>query len=114
MESRQAEVPRAYICPKCSSQRIHRSHRKGITEHVLRVFGLRSRRCHECSARFVTLGDSVVPGKEVVRILRTVSLAVLAALAVVMVVGAVVWLSRTEGSAAAGARGDQLAVRVDS
>ena len=88
----------AHICPKCNSQRIHRSHRKGVTEHVLRVFGLRSRRCHECSARFVALGESVILRNDVERVLRRVSLAVLAAIAVVMVVGAVVWLSRTEGS----------------
>jgi hypothetical protein len=101
----------AHSCPKCNSQRIHRSHRKGVTEHAVRVFGLRSRRCHECSARFVTLGQSAILRNDVERVLRTVSLAVLAAIAVVMVVGAVVWLSRIDGSASACSRGDQLAVR---
>jgi hypothetical protein len=50
------------------------------------------------AARFVALGESVILRNDVERVLRRVSLAVLAAIAVVMVVGAVVWLSRTEGS----------------
>jgi hypothetical protein len=86
----------ARICPKCGSQRIHRSHRRGAAEHLLAFLGLKPRRCHECNARFSTLGNSVLFRKDVDSLLRKVSAVVLAALAVFAVVSVVMWLSRRD------------------
>jgi hypothetical protein len=43
------------ICPKCHTDRAHRSHRRGITEHVASFFGMRPYRCHDCQHRFMRL-----------------------------------------------------------
>jgi transposase-like protein len=86
------------ICPKCGSQRIHRSHRRGAGEHVLSICGLKSRRCHECNTRFVTLGSSTLFRNDVDRLFRKLSVVLLAAVALVAVVSIVLWLSRREAN----------------
>jgi DNA-directed RNA polymerase subunit RPC12/RpoP len=43
---------REAICPKCSSKRVHRSHRTGLIERLCGVFGFYPYRCHECRSRF--------------------------------------------------------------
>lgn len=47
-------------CPSCGALSVHRSHRKGITEHLLAVIGAKIRRCHACNARFARLFSSAV------------------------------------------------------
>lgn len=95
----------ARICPKCSSPRIHRSRRRGAAEHLLALCGLKPRRCHECNARFATLGSSILFRQDVDRVLRSVSVVLLAAVAVFVVVSIVVWLSRKEAGPSAAAGG---------
>src|SRR5581483_401140 len=89
------------ICPKCGSQRVHRSQRRGAAEHLLSFSGLRSRRCHECNTRFLTLGGSTLFRSDLDRLLRKATVVALAAIALVAVVTIVVWLSRREAATAA-------------
>jgi predicted RNA-binding Zn-ribbon protein involved in translation (DUF1610 family) len=44
-------VPRN--CPQCGSARIHRSHRKGLLDHILSWCGAEICRCHDCRVRRV-------------------------------------------------------------
>src|SRR5204862_126181 len=92
------------ICPKCGSQRVRRSQRCGAAEHLVSLCGLRSRRCHECSTRFLTLGGSTLLRRDLDRLLRKASVVVLAAVALAVVVTIVVWLGRREASSAAADR----------
>jgi hypothetical protein len=102
----------AGICPKCGSQRIHRSHRRGAAEHGLALFGLKPRRCHECKARFATLGSSILFRQDVDRFLRNVTMAALAALAILAVVSAVVWVSRKDAAPAAAIRPPKVSIQI--
>jgi hypothetical protein len=86
------------VCPKCGSERVHRSHRRGAGERVLGLIGLKSRRCHECNTRFVAIGNSILFRSDVERLFRRVSLVVLAGVAVLLVVIVVLWFSRREES----------------
>ena len=47
-------------CPSCGAMSVHRSHRKGMTEHLLAIVGAKIRRCHACNARFARLFNSAV------------------------------------------------------
>lgn len=89
-------------CPKCNSERVHRSHRRGVMERIAAVFGFKSRRCHACSARFVTMGNSALFRRDAEVILQKIALALLGALTITAVVLAVLWFSR-EREASAGA-----------
>jgi hypothetical protein len=59
---------------------------------------MKSRRCHECSSRFATFGDSILFRNDLDRLLRKVSVLILAAVAVLAVVSVVLWLSRKEAN----------------
>ena len=61
---------RSRHCPKCASERIHRSRRRGLLEHLLSLAGGEIRRCHDCRARRcwfgsarLTLPESDTPGR---------------------------------------------------
>jgi len=41
------------LCPKCKTERAHRSHRKGLKDYVSSFFGYHPYRCHECGNRFL-------------------------------------------------------------
>lgn len=52
-------------CPRCGSDRLHQSHRRGLLERLLSAAGAEIRRCHSCRARHswfgltaIRLGDS--------------------------------------------------------
>lgn len=47
------------ICPKCKAPRAHRSHRKGLIEHLVGLFAIRPYRCHACEHRFLQFRYSV-------------------------------------------------------
>ena len=57
-------------CPRCGSDRLYQSHRRGLLEKTLAAFGAQVRRCHSCRARHswfgltaIRLGDSATdPG----------------------------------------------------
>ena len=84
------------VCPRCKSERIHRSHRRGVLERLLSVLGLKARRCHECNTRFVAIGKSTLYRSDVEFVLRKISLVVLSAAAVLAAVMAVLCFSRTQ------------------
>src|ERR1019366_6758644 len=46
------------VCPKCNTDRAHRSHRTGLTEHVFSIAGYHPYRCRQCSHRFLSLRDA--------------------------------------------------------
>src|SRR5690349_1896141 len=91
----------AGVCPKCHSERVHRSHRRGALERLLAMAGVQTRRCHECNIRMVTLGQSILARRDVDRIVRKLSLAIVAAVALIAVVCFVLWLSQSREAAAA-------------
>ena len=40
-------------CPRCGSERLHRSHRYNAYERtILKILGIRPYRCESCNARF--------------------------------------------------------------
>ena len=43
------------LCPKCSTDRAHRAHRRGLKDHLISLFGSYPYRCHECGHRFFRL-----------------------------------------------------------
>jgi DNA-directed RNA polymerase subunit RPC12/RpoP len=55
--------PMSISCPSCSSQRIHRSRRKGFLESgPLTLMFVRPFRCEQCDHRFFRLSFSANPG----------------------------------------------------
>ena len=45
------------LCPKCKTDRAHRSHRAGLKEHLASIAGYHPYRCRDCSHRFLSLRD---------------------------------------------------------
>lgn len=45
--------PSSTRCPGCDSDRIHRSHRLGISERIASALGIYPYRCDECNSRFL-------------------------------------------------------------
>jgi hypothetical protein len=41
----------ARACPRCRSDRVHRSHRRTTLDHILHALGAEIRRCHACRHR---------------------------------------------------------------
>ena len=41
------------LCPKCKTDRAHRSHRVGLTEHLVSVVGFLPYNCRDCHNRFL-------------------------------------------------------------
>jgi len=88
------------ICPKCTAERVRRSHRRGAAEHFLSVWGFQSRRCHGCNTRFVALGDWILFRRDLDRLTRKLSVVALATLALLTVVALVLLLSPKEPTTA--------------
>jgi hypothetical protein len=51
----------ASTCPHCKSNRVYRSHRRGITDHFFSRLGGQLRRCHDCHYRHVRFGFASIP-----------------------------------------------------
>ena len=49
------------VCPKCKSDRVHRSHRRGALEQFLGLFGMQPHRCHACEHRFLRFRYAAEP-----------------------------------------------------
>jgi hypothetical protein len=47
------------LCPKCKTDRAHRSHRAGWRDHLAHMVGFRPYRCRECSHRFLNFRYSL-------------------------------------------------------
>jgi hypothetical protein len=41
------------VCPNCKNDSAHRSHRAGLTEHMVSVVGYHPYRCPQCKVRFL-------------------------------------------------------------
>lgn len=85
-------------CPRCGSTRVHRSRRRGFTEHALSLVGLKMRRCHACGLRFTRLGDSVILPTDVSRGLRRLRQLALAAAGAVLVLGLLLWFTAQQAA----------------
>jgi hypothetical protein len=86
------------VCPQCGSERIYRSHRRGVVERLLALCGLKSRRCHECNVRFVSIGKSALLRNDMEAALRRVGIVFLTAIAILVIVSLVLWFSRKEAN----------------
>ena len=51
----------AKSCPRCHSERVHRSHRRAALDHVLYALGAEIRRCHDCRYRHASFATFAVP-----------------------------------------------------
>jgi len=65
-EQTNARLPRATAgpaksCPRCRSERLHRSHRRTVFEHLFHALGAQIRRCHDCRGRFAVFPIFSVP-----------------------------------------------------
>ena len=45
------------ICPGCSEDKAHRSHRGGFKDYVMAWMNRRPYRCHKCNSRFYAFRD---------------------------------------------------------
>jgi hypothetical protein len=78
-------------CPGCGSEKLHRSRRRSRVEFALGLLGARMRRCHHCNLRLVDCGFGLVRVEALSRSTHTVYLAVAAVIAIVLVLGVIVW-----------------------
>ena len=51
----------AKSCPRCHSERVHRSHRRGILDRFLYALGSEIRRCSDCGCRHASFVTFAVP-----------------------------------------------------
>jgi len=49
------------LCPECHADSAHRSHRKGLKEHVLSLFDRYPYRCSKCKHRFLARRHTEIP-----------------------------------------------------
>ncbi|HEY1203508.1 MAG: hypothetical protein ABSH46_03170 [Bryobacteraceae bacterium] len=85
-------------CPNCGTLSVHRSHRKGITEHLLAVVGARIRRCHACNARFARLFNSAVYIDDARRALRRAAVLLLMIVGAALVVLLMLWFMKKQAA----------------
>lgn len=48
-------------CPRCLSDRVHRSHRRALLDRILHSLGAEIRRCHECRYRHASFATFAIP-----------------------------------------------------
>jgi hypothetical protein len=48
-------------CPRCQSDRVHRSHRRVGLDRLLYALGAEIRRCHECRFRHASFSTFAIP-----------------------------------------------------
>lgn len=85
-------------CPNCAAPNVHRSHRRGLTEHLLAVVGAHIRRCHSCNVRFARVFSSAVYIDDARRLLRRIALFVLMLLGAALVIATMLWLMRKQAA----------------
>jgi len=49
----ESSEPRGRRCPRCSSESIHRSHRRGVIENLTSLIGYFPYRCDDCNNRYL-------------------------------------------------------------
>jgi len=85
-------------CPNCGALNVHRSHRKGITEHLLAIVGARIRRCHACNARFARLFNSAVYIDDARRALLRAGILLLMIIGAAVVVLVMLWFMKKQAA----------------
>ena len=85
-------------CPNCGGLSVHRSHRKGATEHLLAIVGAKIRRCHTCNVRFAHLFASSVYVDDVHRGLRRVALLLLMIAGAAVVTLTMLWFMKKQAA----------------
>jgi len=86
------------LCPNCGALSVHRSHRKGTTEHLLAVVGARMRRCHSCNVRFARLFFSNVYMDDARRALRRLALLLIMLVGAGLVILVMLWFMRKQAA----------------
>lgn len=79
-------------CPRCGSERVYRSTRRGWVERLAVLGGARLRRCHRCNLRFIRVAGSTVPVSDAQRFARKVGFLMLMLAAAAAVVALMAWL----------------------
>jgi hypothetical protein len=87
-------------CATCGSTRIHRSHRRNMLEKILGVMGASMSRCHQCNARFVQFGGSLLRTRDLHRVFDKTIVTMMMALAMAVVLGVILWFSRVQSTPA--------------
>ena len=85
-------------CPSCGALSVHRSHRKGITEHLLAVIGGRIRRCHACNARFARVFSSAVYIDDARHVLLRAALLLMMLAGAAVVVLVMLWFMKKQAA----------------
>jgi hypothetical protein len=86
-------------CPGCGARRIYRSRRSDLLERLLATCGAKACRCHDCNARYIRLGRCMWRVGRVRGVSRKLGLAIIMAAAVLVLLGAVLYFGRVQGSA---------------
>jgi proteasome lid subunit RPN8/RPN11 len=86
------------LCPNCGALSVHRSHRKGATEHLLAVVGARMRRCHSCNVRFARLFFSNVYMDDARRALRRLALLLIMLVGAGLVILVMLWFMKKQAA----------------
>lgn len=85
-------------CPNCGAPAVHRSHRKGFTEHLLAVVGAHIRRCHTCNARFARLFASTVYIYDARRALRRAAFVLLMLAGAALILFVMLWIMHKQAA----------------
>ncbi len=75
---------------------MHRSHRRTFAEHVAVLMRGRMCRCHECNARFLQIGGSLIRTKDLQEVFQKSLIALTMAGAVLMVLLVILWFSHVQ------------------
>jgi len=89
-------------CLQCGSERIRRSRRHSRPERIIAILGASPQRCHECDARFVRIGSSLIRARDFRRATEIAMFAVAMAAAAILVLTVVLWFSRAPSSPSGG------------
>jgi hypothetical protein len=85
-------------CPQCGSARIHRSRRRLTLERLTILAGGSLRRCHECNARYLMFGSSLIRIADLRRVRERCLLASAMAAAALLIMAAIIWFSHSQAS----------------
>jgi transposase-like protein len=79
-------------CPRCHSERVHRSRARTLKEKSTKLIGAQKRRCHECGFDYFQLGSSVLVTKDLDRAARALMRYLAALFAMLVILWAIRWI----------------------
>jgi transposase-like protein len=85
-------------CPKCGSNRVHRSHRRTVGERLGILLAAKMKRCHECNLRFVQLYGSTLLLSDLQRAVRKLVWTAVVVMALLTVLAIVIWFSNKQAA----------------